>query len=751
VYGLGAILYVVLTGRPPFLAATPLETVLQVLDQEPVSPRTLRPALSRDIETICLRCLEKDPNRRYASAEELADDLGRYLNHEPIKARPAGAIERAIKWARRRPAVAAIYGLIVVGVVVLGIMNYWLALAQQEEKEARELAQRREREALDSEAKAKREEKKAKQNFELASQAVEEFLTKVSEHPHLKEFDLEDLRKDLLETALAFHRKFVDQKSDDPDVLADQGQAYLRLGKILSDTGKREDALKNYETAEATFGNLVAAHPSNAAYLRAWGASWNRVGAALLQLAQNQKALDAFTRAVALRQELIDRGTGDPVDLADLATSLNNQAAALQKQERKQAETAYLKARDIQLELVKAHPLEADPKHARFPNDLARTYYNLGNFFANSDRDRAQKNYAEAARLWKGLVESQPRPSTYLTDLATCYGNMGSLALADAPKEAERLYLEAESILRRATERHPTITLYRIRLVLNYKNLGLCAATPQEKEGYVLKALGVQDTLVQQHPKVISFRAEKADLLRDLGRIAQRDNDLKKARTYLKKAWDETQQLFKEQPKNVEHALALAATAVQLGDAGADRDECLRWYQQSARLARDLLTRLPKHFGAFRAFAVACDARMRVGDFKQTLVDLDAVIARSAAEITGILRMQRAACLAHLGMYAEAHREADELSNAVSEPELQYRFAQVYAVCLAGALADPDLEPKARALVVDRYVTRALALLNAARKAGFFKSEANRLRLESDPAFAALRAQERFKKWQSEG
>src|SRR6185436_12583393 len=106
VYSLGAMLYHVLTGRPPFVSEALTDTLEQVLNSEPVSPRLLNLGVPRDLETICLKCLEKEPDKRYATAQALADELDRFLNHEPVHARAVTRAERVWRWCQRKPALA---------------------------------------------------------------------------------------------------------------------------------------------------------------------------------------------------------------------------------------------------------------------------------------------------------------------------------------------------------------------------------------------------------------------------------------------------------------------------------------------------------------------------------------------------------------------------------------------------------------------------------------------------------------------
>jgi eukaryotic-like serine/threonine-protein kinase len=144
-YALGAILYECLTGRPPFAAATPLDTILQVISDEPVPPRQLQLKTPRDLETICLKCLEKDPAKRYGTAEELAEELRRFQDGEPVLARPVGSVERGWRWCRRNAVVAALLGLaaglLLAGTVVSTVFGIQTAREAQSARQAESKAQ----------------------------------------------------------------------------------------------------------------------------------------------------------------------------------------------------------------------------------------------------------------------------------------------------------------------------------------------------------------------------------------------------------------------------------------------------------------------------------------------------------------------------------------------------------------------------------------------------------------------------------
>ncbi len=165
VYALGAVLYKCLTGRPPFQASSPLDTILQVVSEDPKPPSQVNPNVPRDLETICLKCLEKTPFKRYSSAEAFAGDLHRYLNDELITARPVGQGERVVKWVKRHKSLAGAFVVVVLVLVLGAIISGWQAVrATAAEAKALEKG----RVAVANEKKARDEKEEADKQRALA-------------------------------------------------------------------------------------------------------------------------------------------------------------------------------------------------------------------------------------------------------------------------------------------------------------------------------------------------------------------------------------------------------------------------------------------------------------------------------------------------------------------------------------------------------------------------------------------------------
>lgn len=165
IYAIGAILYCLLTGRPPHQAANPMETLIQVLEKEPISPCQLSSGIPTDLETICLKCLSKEVNKRYESSEDLRAELRRFLDGEPILARPVSRIERAWRWSKRHPAIAALTSIVALLTIILAIGGPVVAVSQIR---LRNEAEQNEKKAIKNEQRAKENAQRALASEKLA-------------------------------------------------------------------------------------------------------------------------------------------------------------------------------------------------------------------------------------------------------------------------------------------------------------------------------------------------------------------------------------------------------------------------------------------------------------------------------------------------------------------------------------------------------------------------------------------------------
>ena len=260
VYGLAAILYECLTGRPPFRAASAMETVAQVLKDDPLPPRVLVPGVPRDLETICLKGLQKDPARRYSTATALTDDLQRFLEGVPILARPVPWWERAWKAAKRRPTAVAAAAAILLGVLSTAGVVAW---KNRELGEERDAARTAETEAHEMRAEADQQRTRAHARLLKAVEVVEKMVTRVGTGQWARNPALAAERRAVLEDVVAFYEGFGEAK--DPVIRRETARAYRRIGMVYLLLAEYPKAADYLGRAKNLCEQLVAEFPNDPA------------------------------------------------------------------------------------------------------------------------------------------------------------------------------------------------------------------------------------------------------------------------------------------------------------------------------------------------------------------------------------------------------------------------------------------------------------------------------------------------------
>jgi serine/threonine protein kinase len=312
IYGLGATLYHALTGRPPFQAAEVLETLRQVKTDDPVPPYQLNPAVSRDLETICLKCLAKEPSRRYTSALALAEDLRRFLAGEPIQARRTPLWERAGKWARRRPTAAVLVGVTSLALAAILILSTWYTARLQGERNRAEGALESLRTVEEILARAQTGVTKLGQSYD---------------------------QKDLSKEAEAEYRLAVELSEGltraypgKPEYQSLLAQSYYNLGDRYGATKQVDKAEDFFRKALAVWEPLVRAHPGVSAYTVGLGKTYGSVGHLLFfQKNQPQEALSWYGQAIPLVQEVLAKHPQDALARQASSHAYSGRAFALNR------------------------------------------------------------------------------------------------------------------------------------------------------------------------------------------------------------------------------------------------------------------------------------------------------------------------------------------------------------------------------------------------------------------------------------
>jgi tetratricopeptide (TPR) repeat protein len=390
VYSLGVTLYELLTLEPAFNGRDRQELLGQIASEEPKLPRRLNPAIPAELETIVLKAIEKNPADRYATAQELAGDLERFLKDEPIRAKRPTLRKRLMKWARRHHAVVVTAGVATAVLVLMALaalaVGYAYVSREKNKKEA----------ALQQ---AQDNAQAAEANLQLARKAVddihEQLANKASNLPQLQA-----LEEGFLRQALIFYQQFAQQNSRDPGIRLGLARIYRRFGQMRSRLDQYQQAEEALMQAVALLERLVADDPSEPRYRFELATTHCKLDFVLGETKGTVQAEQALRRAVALLTELVaeHRDAEYRIALAGAQNSLGLRLHARPLE----AEKAH------QLAITLCEQLEAEfPKRTTFRGELFRAHHFQGQVRAEARRfQEAEKSYCQAIALYEQQADT---------------------------------------------------------------------------------------------------------------------------------------------------------------------------------------------------------------------------------------------------------------------------------------------------------------------------------------------------------
>ncbi len=553
VYALGAVLYHLLTGRPPFTGQSTVEVLVHILQDEPVRVRKLAPQIPTDLETIAMTCLEKDPERRYRSARALAEDLTRYLEGEPIAARPAGILYRLGKKVRKNKWATALATVLALGLPA-GAIKYTLD--------------------LDSERRRA-----------LAAQQEAEDLT---------DFMLEDLydrlrplgRVDLLEEVARESLRHYEEGAEDdldPGALHRRARALRNVGRVLEAEGDTEESLAFFERYRSIMARLHAREPANLDWRHDLAMSHRLVGETLQEQGRLDEALVSYREALEFGRGLaalaperteelwegyanvgwlqLERGELDEamenlqasLSIARQQTTLHPDDAAWREnlvsiigyigfvhQERGDDEAALATFTEA-LEESRAIATD-DPSNTRWQFELALNHGRIAYLLQDrDDLEGAVESFRQAATLHEELADQDPANARWQRELAVSYSGLGSVLRRRGELEAASDNMEKSlGISRRLADRDPTNVSMRNDLAWDLIQLGMvreALAEPAAARAAWEEAV-VIITPIAEATDVPYYRDTQVLALLNLGRVEEARPIVEKL---LASGWDDAE------------------------------------------------------------------------------------------------------------------------------------------------------------------------------------------------------------------
>jgi len=404
VYGLGALLYQLLTGRAPFTGDNIAEVLRRVAETEVVSPRLLNPEVPRDLETICLKCLAKEPEGRYRTAALLGDDLGLFLRDKPIRARPQSLAVRTWRWSRRNPATAALGATVMTLLLALALGSV-LAAVRFERARQREAALRVE----------------AARRLQQGEKLIEFMLGDLADK-------LEPVgRLDVLDGTIAKIDEFYSQVPTaelTPDSERNRANALFQAADIRSIAGHFPEAIAGFTKAIAAYGQLIAKHPEKLQWQYELARTRNDYGLVFVQQHDYERAYAVLGECLREREALVRQQPNNVVWLAALGVTAHNLAQVCRHTNRLDEAGRLLAL----TQSAERQWVAADPHSVKARERLAVACGTFGQYLDDLGKfDEAAASYLEKKDILESLLRDDPQNSILRFDHANCFSLIGDL------------------------------------------------------------------------------------------------------------------------------------------------------------------------------------------------------------------------------------------------------------------------------------------------------------------------------------
>lgn len=629
IYSLGVVLYELLTGAPPFQGSV-AAVARQVLEDEPLPPRRVNERIPRDLETVCLKALAKDPAGRYPTAAAFADDLRRYLCRQPVQARPIGAVRRLGRWCRRQPWLAALSAALFLAVVV----GFGLVYGQWRRAE-RNLAA------------ATAERSRAAALFQRAHQAVLE-LAQVRDDPLLAEVtELRPLHKRLTRSVAAYYEQLLQEAVAEPALRAEVATAYSRLGRLYAENQQRSQARAAYERALVLWEEVVRLHPGVTAYRQEQATAWYALGTVQ---EPRTKALKAFAQAQELYRRLLEEEGASAEIRIGLAKAYLSRAFKLSDAHRaRQAAEEAAQARELLDALFPGSNLDTGSLRA-----LAAGYSRLASLQERlGNEDGARGSLERGCVLLEEFVRREPLLTAAQGELASCYGRLaakqGAAGQATAMRHTQQ---KAFELLRDVVRLTPATPEGRQRLAEHVRpwaetrkwlgisqrdcgDLAGAAATHRQTRDYLAG-------LLAEHPDVADLQFWTAYHTCYLARALAENNREEEAIAIYREAARLFQSLVPSPINRMEYWNARSYCCHRLADELLEARrpaEALPYFETALALRRYIASRQPNNLGPRSGLVVSW---LYYGEALEQVGRLDA--ARQA--YGEALRHQRRICAA---------------------------------------------------------------------------------------------------------